>query len=887
MRAADEVFSRQRQAQSEAETLKSNPLRNYDTSSLSLALPTLPAPPSSRKPPRPKAATTSHFVMQPWICPADGQEIKDAKGNTERRMFPWDAIFKADEEWSFEELRARQRGILGKEYRKGVQDWERAWHEPGASTPQVKPAPRRAPSPTFNTKLANEEVARMFDQTIHGGKIRDSDSDSDESSSDDEARDIAPMSIEPKFNPISMLSPGSGMVPPTPTPAQGTAPLGRSMMVFADENAVAPRSAPRPAKFNVFAEARAAKTPLASRETPALSGRALAFDTFEEVVTQPEEWSQPRLSSNPFTVASPVATRKESTSPITEAVEEEEHAFEGHNVGMEGVGDEDEVVNDAADSAGEEDEGYQVDLAEEGRKRHTRGDFVPRMSTISERTMEYTQITDRRASTSAEDQRLSMASSVAADDAFVASDPVIISRGSRSGLDAVAEEAERSLSRSFRRSDSSSTSATSPRARDSSGSIGSGFHLPEGYTIHGQNAGNTTTTGHTIGVSGAFDTMHTARETSPEADTRDFVTAQQSSELANPCNPCVPEVISTLLCSIEPPLSSLAGFVDMRHATSNRMDGLNRFAKNKIRRNSSSGNASRSSMAPEEGFALDLDGRLYEVLDKIGEGGFGAVFLAADVEARNVHDDADSDDEDEESGEFLVAIKAERPPTLWEAVILDRIHRRLDPAACPSFIRPQSLFAFADESFLILDYASQGTLLDAVNKASSMGIAPTGGTSALDEMIAIFFTIELLRAVEDLHNVNFIHGDLKIDNCLIRLGDVPSTDWSAQYSRAGQDCWADKGVKLIDFGRAIDLELFPAGTAQTFVGEWETDQRDCVEMREGRAWSYQTDYSGLASICYCMLFGKYITTERGENGRYRISTTLKRVGPAGQLAELS
>ena len=827
--------------------------------------------------------TSSHFVMQPWACPADGQEIVDAKGKIERRMFPWDAVFKSDEEWSFEELRARQRGILGKEYRKDVQEWERAWHEPGSSTPQAKPAPRKLPSPTFNTKLANEEVARMFDQTIHGGKIRDSDSDSEESSSDDEARDVVPVNIESKFNAVAMLSPGSGMVPPTPTPAQGAALQSRSMMVFADENAGVPQSAPRPAKFNVFAETPAAKTAPIAAETPMTSGRPTTFSVFQEDVTRPAETSLSRVPSNPFAVASPAAALAEPTRGISEeGQDEEEHAIEPP-IDSEGYGGEADAVCELADDGGEEEEygAYSVGLVEEDQERpmaYTRGGRfgVSRMSTISERTMEYTQVTDRRTSTSVEDRRLSIASSVA-DDAFVASDPVVNSQSSKSGLDAVPEEAERSISRSFRRSDASSTSETSPRVVDSSGSVGSGFHLPEGYTIHPRHADNTTTTGHTIGVSGAVDTMHTTRETSPEADTRDFVTAQQSSELPNPCNPCDSEVISTLLSSIDPPLSSLAGFTDMRHASSNRMDKLIRFAKNKVRRNSGSGNASRSSMAPEEGFALELDGKPYEVLDKIGEGGFGAVFLAADVEARNTQDDADSDDEDEESGEFLVAIKTERPPTLWEAVVLDRIHRRLDPAACPSFIRSQGLYAFADESFLILDYASQGTLLDAVNKASSMGIAPTGGPSALDEMLAIFFTIELLRAVEDLHTVNFIHGDLKIDNCLIRLGEVPNSDWSAQYSRAGMDCWADKGIKLIDFGRAIDLELFPAGTAQTFTGDWETDQRDCVEMREGRAWSYQTDYSGLASICYCMLFGKYIMTEQSENGRYRISTPLKRV----------
>jgi checkpoint serine/threonine-protein kinase len=82
--------------------------------------------------------------------------------------------------------------------------------------------------------------------------------------------------------------------------------------------------------------------------------------------------------------------------------------------------------------------------------------------------------------------------------------------------------------------------------------------------------------------------------------------------------------------------------------------------------------------------------------------------------------------------------------------------------------------------------------------------------------VAIFFTIELLRLVEGLRS-DIIHGDLKIDNCLVRLEEIPSAAggknaWSAQYDRRGCNGWSYKGVRLIDFGRAADLSLFlPAG----------------------------------------------------------------------------
>jgi checkpoint serine/threonine-protein kinase len=141
----------------------------------------------------------------------------------------------------------------------------------------------------------------------------------------------------------------------------------------------------------------------------------------------------------------------------------------------------------------------------------------------------------------------------------------------------------------------------------------------------------------------------------------------------------------------------------------------------------------------------------------------------------------------------------------------------------------------------------------------------------------------LMKAVEALHRADFIHGDLKIDNCLIRLSESNS-GWKSQYEMTGANGWSEKGIRLIDFGRAIDFQMWPARTEQTFIADWKTDEKDCVEMREGQPWSYQADYHGLASICYCMLFGKYMTIEvtpalpeDGDRKRYRAQGVFKRV----------
>lgn len=748
----------------------------------------------------------------------------------------------------------------------------------------------------------------MFDQTIHAKRRTraseddDSDSESDDSVDEDEAPQSAPTPLPSRAGP-SMMSPVGYFVPPTPTPAQGHLAQNRipAPMVFSDENAVPP-SASKPTRLNVFSDTPA-KAPLGMR-TPLASStsRPRAFEAFEEAAENNENApsSSTRPANNIF--ATPAVKGPAKRGVFSHAIVEE--------------GDEDSAADEPLDHVVENADEYEAQAGDynQGQWRHISGGFDI-MTPITERTQEFTQMTNLRSSQStnifsnASSGRRSSVRSVYQDENEMP-------EGVAHPLDVVKEEdEERSGSRRARTATPDDSLVFNPSdasvsVREASGLATEGFALPEGYTIH--NRPQNDMMQHTMVLSDrhqdTMNTMHTAKEGSPEpetqADTDAFVTANHGQEedkliatdvieLPNPCVPTDEEVLNKLLSTAQLPLTGLANFHDLRSTTSNRLASLNSHTKAKARRSST---APRQSVAGDDNVAISLGDREFEVTDKIGEGGFGAVFLAVDVRLREEIEDADSDDEDEgdddELDRSLVAIKVEKPGAVWEAVILDRILSRLDPTSIASIIRPRDLFAFADESYLVLDFAAQGTLLDAVNKASSMGIAPAtaGGPSALDELVAVFFTIELLRLVETLHRSNFIHGDLKIDNCLVRLEAIPfaeggASSWASQYSRSGENGWRHKGVKLIDFGRAIDLSLFPAGQQQRFKADWKTDERDCTEMREDRDWSFETDYFGLASICHCMLFGKYITTEsspapNGQPGQwYKIATPLKRVSP--------
>ncbi|TCD69352.1 hypothetical protein EIP91_007908 [Steccherinum ochraceum] len=334
----------------------------------------------------------------------------------------------------------------------------------------------------------------------------------------------------------------------------------------------------------------------------------------------------------------------------------------------------------------------------------------------------------------------------------------------------------------------------------------------------------------------------------------------------NPCNPFDPSIMSVVLSLIP----TDPAFHDLRQEESDQLDTLQKFAKKKTRR-------STSSSSVEDAVEVSLAGRPYGVIEKLGEGGFGAVFEAIDIQAsgRSGQEDEDEDDEDELP---KVALKVVKPRNLWEFYALRRIHLALPPQVKRSIIVPTALYAYRDESFLVLEYCNQGTLLDIVNNAPKAGITQQG--ACLDELLVVFFAVELMRLLESVHAAGFIHGDVKIDNCLLRLEDVPgpASAWTSVYQPSGEGGWSYKGIKMIDFGRTIDTRLFPSG--QQFTGDWATDARDCLEMREGRPWTYQTDYFGLAGIIYCMLYGKYIeassvTFPEGAE-RYKLSTPFKR-----------
>lgn len=343
------------------------------------------------------------------------------------------------------------------------------------------------------------------------------------------------------------------------------------------------------------------------------------------------------------------------------------------------------------------------------------------------------------------------------------------------------------------------------------------------------------------------------------------------------CNPVDEKVRNEILENMQPPLSSYTGFYDHRHEKCDKGNEIRRFFK--------ACKSSRTSTDRTANLGANVVIRLpdieaeYTLKKELGAGAFAPVYL--------VENSAPDDEEalmsmgkgvfsaSHNRRSYLEALKMEEPPTPWEFHMMRLSHTRLGPQhrATASLSAALEMHIYKDEGFLLLPFHPHGTLLDVVNlfRAESSGV--------MDEALAMFFTIELFRTVEALHAKQILHGDLKADNCLLRLGEgSPSAQWHAD----GSGGWASRGVTLIDFGRGIDMRAFVPEVQ--FVADWKTTAQDCAEMREGRPWTWQIDYHGLAGIVHCLLFGKYIETVRCDAGglgtqagrRYKIRESLKR-----------
>uniref|UniRef100_A0A2N9GGX0 Protein kinase domain-containing protein n=1 Tax=Fagus sylvatica TaxID=28930 RepID=A0A2N9GGX0_FAGSY len=148
---------------------------------------------------------------------------------------------------------------------------------------------------------------------------------------------------------------------------------------------------------------------------------------------------------------------------------------------------------------------------------------------------------------------------------------------------------------------------------------------------------------------------------------------------------------------------------------------------------------------------IEIGGKKYQIKGCAGQGAFAQVYKAY------VNSNPDE----------VVALKIQKPAFPWEFYMYHQLDQRISDKERSSFGIAHRMHLYSDCSILVFDYLAHGTLQDAINSFVVTG-------KSMEEVICIYYTIEMLYMLETVHGAGILHGDFKPDNLLIRYarGDL-------------------------------------------------------------------------------------------------------------------
>lgn len=203
---------------------------------------------------------------------------------------------------------------------------------------------------------------------------------------------------------------------------------------------------------------------------------------------------------------------------------------------------------------------------------------------------------------------------------------------------------------------------------------------------------------------------------------------------------------------------------------------------------------------------------LYEIHEKIGEGGFAKVHCG----------------KDKTTGE-KVAIKVIKK-NIYDMQAMSELEREMQIMKSldhPRIIKTHDVFHVQDRAYIVMELMHGGTLKDRIQSV--------GGT--IPELQARDIIREVLEACVYLHANDVVHRDIKLENVLCKGNQMPQQD-----------------TKLADFGYVNFLHHSGRDSLRSLVG---TPLYVATEIIERRPYGAAVDIYACGVMVYRMLAGVY------------------------------
>jgi hypothetical protein len=186
--------------------------------------------------------------------------------------------------------------------------------------------------------------------------------------------------------------------------------------------------------------------------------------------------------------------------------------------------------------------------------------------------------------------------------------------------------------------------------------------------------------------------------------------------------------------------------------------------------------------------------------------------------------------------ESICAIKLFKPANAWEFFVTSQLQKRCSKEQLRHFPRVLSYHQFAGQSALLTVFNENGTVASLIEAWKSK-------QNGVPEELAIFYAVELLRAVEALHAARILHNDISPENVLVVMDSSNAPDRQT--------------LQLVDFSCSVDLS--DMGDDAVFVGAGRCSVQ-CQAMRKREAWTFGQDHFGIANLVHWLVFGEPISS---------------------------